>query len=548
MSSPNTKWSTAAVLVCYLLSVPTRSEDHDLSSKLLIDPLLIAQAAEVWSVIATQENQLWPGWDASKTPLLLYLPGEQDVLINHPDPPEGFVPYTGPVEFPGGRIMVKNGPTLIEYDGQNTSRKINGVETLVVADTLSNRMNNIRALIQDPSPTDEKVRELEYEALGSDVYDSMGMIAHEAFHVYQYRKAPNKGASEVALRTYPVLAVDNNVGFALEGDALAEVLRATTPQEARAAAVRWLAVRRDRRSHLDAEAIAYEDGTEFNEGLAKYVEYRMTGALEGRTPGPGMKWAQGFHGYQDLSGVRERLIDQMVKHMRGEINVNNDPYGSSPLRMRLYYSGMAVAVLLERLSPGWHEGILRPRATLTELAEQAIGASPEELAAALSAARSAPSYRSLVRTKEELEAEGKKRIETLLAEICERTEGSVTIDYTELKVSKVGIAYTPFGVVGVDADQTIYRMVPVRARVQPGYGFKQTEAAPVLHDRKQKTFRMPLRDRVARHDLEKLLGVESLSESSIRNVELELPGVKVSARRAIVTWDKGHVTVSFSYR
>jgi hypothetical protein len=185
---------------------------------------------------------------------------------------------------------------------------------------------------------------------------------------------------------------------------------------------------------------------------------------------------------------------------------------------------------------------------LTELAEQAIGASPEELAAALSAARSAPSYRSLVRTKEELEAEGKKRIETLLAEICERTEGSVTIDYTELKVSKVGIAYTPFGVVGVDADQTIYRMVPVRARVQPGYGFKQTEAAPVLHDRKQKTFRMPLRDRVARHDLEKLLGVESLSESSIRNVELELPGVKVSARRAIVTWDKGHVTVSFSYR
>ena len=67
---------------------------------LRIDPLLIAEAAEVWTLIAAPENPIWPGWNASDTPLLFYLPGEQDVLINHPRPPAGFMPYTGTVPRP----------------------------------------------------------------------------------------------------------------------------------------------------------------------------------------------------------------------------------------------------------------------------------------------------------------------------------------------------------------------------------------------------------------------------------------------------------------
>src|SRR4051794_9637633 len=71
-----------------------------------VSPLLIDAGAEVWSVVARNDNPIWPGWNAHDTPLLLYLPGQQDVLINHPHPAEGFSPYHGPLSFPGAEMWV----------------------------------------------------------------------------------------------------------------------------------------------------------------------------------------------------------------------------------------------------------------------------------------------------------------------------------------------------------------------------------------------------------------------------------------------------------
>src|ERR1039457_2390735 len=64
-----------------------------------VDPRLILEAQEAWKLIGTKENPVWPGWDASSTPLLFYLPGVQDVLIGHPHPPDGFVLYRSPFHF-----------------------------------------------------------------------------------------------------------------------------------------------------------------------------------------------------------------------------------------------------------------------------------------------------------------------------------------------------------------------------------------------------------------------------------------------------------------
>ena len=362
--------------------------------------------------------------------------------------------------------------------------------------------------------------------------------------MFQYRRAPGKGANELALRKYPVLSVDNNVGLALEGDALADALRANEPGRIRAATVRWLAVRRDRRSRLPTEAIEYEDGTEFNEGLAKYVEYRLCQVLEGRAPGAGMKWVQGFYGYGDLSEVRERLIGQMASHMRGEVNVNNDPYGASPLRMRLYYSGMAIAALLDGLSPGWHSRIFEPGTTLTQLAEEALDATPAELAAGLSSARHAQGHEALVEAKKQLESAGKKRIAELLTGIGDAPTGSVTVDYAALGEPEIAMAFTPFGIVAVDEDRTIHQLVPLRARLGPGCSFAQTEATPVLHDRKRRCFQFALPETVTRAQLAQALGLERLPSDVVSDLDLRLPGVAVSAERALLTWNAGHVVIS----
>ncbi len=121
---------------------------------LKVDPLLVAQASQVWSVIAQSKKPLWPGWNAADTPLLIYLTGKQDLLINHPKPPAGFKPYGGPIQCVAGKMWVRDGETTESMDGQNTSIDLAGVRTLVVSDTAANRRQWIQSLFDVPAGKD----------------------------------------------------------------------------------------------------------------------------------------------------------------------------------------------------------------------------------------------------------------------------------------------------------------------------------------------------------------------------------------------------------
>src|SRR5208337_1844102 len=503
---------------------------------LRVDPLLIAEAGDVWGLIASPNNPIWPGWDASGTPLLFYLPGEQDVLINHPHPPEGFLTYDGPVRFPGWRIFLKNGPTLIEWDGQNTSMDVEDIRTLVVADTLSNLRSQVSGLLQDPRPAAEKVQGLHFSDLAMDPYGQLAMVVHEAFHVFQEKQAPDNGANEMLLLYYPVLSVQNNVGFAQEGSALAEALRATDAAAFRRAAVRWLALRKDRRSSLPKKALEYEDGIEFMEGLAKYTEYRLFQVLEGRQPGPAMSWAQGFVGYADLAPQRERLIEKMVQNMSGAVNVNNDPYGTAPLRMRLYYSGMAVGVMLDSLSPGWKSRIFSPDTSLTSLAEEALKPSRAELDQALKEARGEAAYASLVEDKTRLAQEGKAHAEAVLKEIEGGPGVGLIVDYSELGSPKIGMSFTPFGITVVDGERTIFTQVPVEIAFGQEGEVAQKVPAPLLRDTGRRLVRFRLPQGATRAVVEKALGSAETSGGMVANLALDLPGATVKAAKAQIRW------------
>jgi len=513
------------------------------ANALRVDPLLIAEAAEVWALIASPDNPVWPGWDAASTPLLFYLPGVQDVLINHPSPPEGFLPYDGPVAFPGGRIYIRGEPTLIEWDGQNTSYDIEGTTTLVVADPLSNLRVQVSSLLLDERAADEKIQGLEFADLATDPYDQLATVAHEAFHVYQSERAPDKGANEMLLLQYPVLSVQNNVGFALEGTALAEALRARDDAAFRRGAVRWLAVRQDRRASLPPAAVEYEDGGEFTEGLAKYVEYRLFQVLEGRPSGPAMAWAQGFEGYADLTRQRESLIDQLVAHMSGAALVNNDPYGTAPLRMRLYYSGMAAGVLLDRLSPTWKERILQPEPSLTSLAEEALQPTPAELEQALAAARADTGYAALVGAKSRLAEAGRARIAAMLAAIEDGPGIALVVDYSQLGSPRLGMAFTPFGITAVDDQRTIFGQAPVAVAFGEDGQVQQTAPSPLLRDtgRQQVRFRLP--SNVTRTEVAATLGATPVGCELVADLAVELPGASLTAALARVTLGERELVV-----
>jgi len=521
-------------LLLALLAAPGVTFAADTNRDLRVDPRLLLEARTVWQVIGTPRNPVWPGWNAADTPILVYLPGVQDALIHHPHPPKGFVRYRGRTAFEPGALFLRDGPTTFSWDGQNTSTEIDGVPTLVVADTPSRLKEQIRGLLGDARPTETKLADLNYERdLVPDLYEEMATIAHEAFHVFQARRAPQKRANERDVRLYPCLSVENNVGMALEGKALADCMRVTDAKALRAAALRWLAVRRDRRQRLPRPAVAYEDGNEFSEGLAKYVELGLMRALEGRRPSDSLFLYQGFHGFTRLAEFREARVRRMVSAMRGEVNVNNDPYGTSPIRDRLYYSGMAIATLLDRIAPSWKTRILADSVTLTDLAAEALRATDADLRAALAEARSDPEYASMVARKTNLAEDGRRDTDSLLARVMRGGTTTLVFDYSALAGVKTGIGFTPFGVRALDTLRTIYTLVPIRASVgSKQTGFEETTPIPTLEDRGARTFTFPLERPLSAEEARNLAVSAEHALAAREDFKAELPGARVFAKRA----------------
>ncbi len=512
-------------------------------TRLRLDPRLLVQAAEVWAIASGEDNPIWPGWDVGETPLLFYYPGEQEVLINHPAPPAGFEPYAGPLSSLGWDIMVRNGETVFALDGQNTSVDVGGVQTLVVADTLSNLRSNLLMWAGAGSTSAEREEALNLSMLAADPYDQMAMILHEAFHVQQHRWGLNKSGNESALLTYPCLSVANNVGFALEAQALTEALTAADDEDVWLAALRWLAIRKHRHAELPRTAVAYEHGTEFNEGLAKYTEWRLTYAIEGRAPAPAMAWVRGFVGYEDMSFQREKLLASMRGFLTGEHVVNNDPYGTAPVRFRLYWSGMAIGGMLDVIYPEWKERMMQPGTTFTSLVEEALMPEPADLELVFAEVMEASGYDELVAQKTKLREEGQRAAHEKCEAILHGAGTLLTVDYSRRAGASVGFNFTPFGITRVDEMRTIYSQVPVGAMIGTGNVVRQTRAVPLLHDAKRGVACFRLEAEISAEDVAQALGVETLPQAPLADVAFELPGVTVDVRDAVVRANPGEIVV-----
>ncbi len=530
-----------APLACLSLVSAAPADGED--TLLRIDPRLLAQAAEAWAVAGEGQDPIWPGWEVRETPLLFYYPGEQEVLLNHPSPPAGFVPYRGPLAWPGGEIAVRDGETVFAIDGQNTSTDVNGVETLVVADTLSNLRNNLLAWSQTPGSRAEREAALNLEMLAANPYQQMGLILHEAFHVEQNRWGLDKGADELAILQYPCLSVANNVGVALEADLLEEALTTEDEEALWTAALRWLAIRTHRRAGIPPAARAYEDGIEFIEGLATYVEWRLTYAVEGREPAPAMAWVRGFGGYADMSAERARLLATMRGFLTGERIVNNDPYGAAAVRFRLYWSGMAIGGLLDRIYPEWKQRIVEPGTTLTSLVEEALMPTAEDLEMAREEVFATAGHDALVAEKEQLREDGLRVAQELCAAILDGEGTLVVVDYSGLPGVAVHFAFTPFGITRVDEGRTIYRQVPIGARFGAAGSVQQTVAAPLLHDEAGRRVSFRLEEGFSLEDLLAALGRERLGDAPLTDLSCELPGVRFEASRAALHWSEGELVV-----
>jgi hypothetical protein len=319
-----------------------------------------------------------------------------------------------------------------------------------------------------------------------DPYFKLQVILHEAFHVYQNKKAPEKEANEMVVAQYPLLDPENNALYVMEGNILKDALFAQDSNASLEKIKEFVAVRSYRQSRLDSSCVEYEDLNEYSEGLAKYVEYKFMKIGEAIEPTKEMYFHQGFNGYR---GILSNKFRSAVDNMVNIVAVNDDrfgnKFGSGPLRFKLYDLGACQALLLDYAMPRWKEKIFQPGIYLTDLLKQSVALKTDELKRYLGLAKLEYKYNEAYRSKADFEKEGKRKIEEKVSSILKTEKTLVKISYGGMTKKAMVARYTPFGVTHVGNESTIYEMVPALIVFRKGVMLDFRQAIPVLVDQEK---------------------------------------------------------------
>lgn len=343
------------------LSNQTLPDQIDASDRLA--DLDEARLAETLHLKQELGDQVWPGLAAAEIPILLW--NEEDsFLVNYDDEamaPAGWQVVTDDT-FQGQpyyrRATVDPQNFAVQIDDQWAA----SMGTKLQADLF------VREMIQGslPPPINQIVP---YSLLIQPSEVQISGVLHEAFHVFQLELA--RARLEDAELAYQdddrYWAVDPrmNEAWQEEIDLLAQALDASSDEQAADLAGQFLERRRERRQahSLDPDLVAFERRFEWLEGLAKYVElesWRQAAETEGYQPLPAMAEDPDFDGY---AGFADRLSQEI-----GQMKRQADQEGDT----RFYYTGMAQAMLLDRLAADWKERVMEEGVWVEDLLAQAV--------------------------------------------------------------------------------------------------------------------------------------------------------------------------------
>lgn len=368
---------SAAILVLVNRSLATESARPD-----RLDDAQKALLAEFIQVRQQLGEETWPGWGRAEIPAIVYNEAYA-FLVGYPEPPEGWIKVPqgdergGPWEpvaddsFGGAPYYRQPLPAGGETPEAFTVK----VGERWVASLLTQEWMEIdlREHLREQVPA-FVAPILPYSLMpgiflrGSDGYISA--LAHESFHAYQGTVAPQRLAAAERIAPqgdadYPWADASLQEAWQGELDLLAQALQAQTETETAALAQQFLAQRAARRESagLSATLVDYERQREWLEGLARYVEleiWRQASLAEGYDPSAALQDDPDFSEYGTFDRRWSQEIDQM-KRMAGDEGDG-----------RFYYSGMAQAVLLDRLMPGWKSEALDDGVFLEDLLAQSV--------------------------------------------------------------------------------------------------------------------------------------------------------------------------------
>ncbi|HSM54906.1 MAG TPA: hypothetical protein VK879_02025 [Candidatus Sulfomarinibacteraceae bacterium] len=207
---------------------------------------------------------------------------------------------------------------------------------------------------------------------GSEKYISL--LSHESFHAFQGLNAEERLLqAELANRRYQEhypwedrsLETAWDAELTLLADAAEEAQNGASDERLAEMARQFLILRERRReaNDLNSMQVQFEQQREWVEGQAKYMELQswLLASEDDYTPLPDAAERNDLASYKGADDAWSKEIDQ-IRRMAGD-------HGDG----RFYYSGLAQAVLLDHLRPGWKAEVLNGEATLEALLSEGLG-------------------------------------------------------------------------------------------------------------------------------------------------------------------------------
>jgi len=340
-----------------LITAPSAAISHE---TVALDPLDKARLAEALHLKRALGERVWPGWGETEMPVLIWKRAHS-FLIGHPSPPAPWEPVANDT-FQGQAYYYRT-----TDDPQNFAVWVGDRWAASLA-TKGEVDAYLIEMIGDAVPPPLRAV-VPYRLIIQPTEVQITGLLHEAFHVYQAEVAPERlDAAEAFHRrgtAYWTADEAMHEAWKTEIDLLAQALKARSDHKAAELAQEFLEQRTRRRteSGLDATLIDYERQLEWEEGLAKYVElaaWRAAHQAPDYAPMPDMAGDPDFKEYRSFERRWSQEIGQMKRQAARE--------GET----RFYYTGMAQAMLLDRLQPGWKERALSEEVWLESLLERAL--------------------------------------------------------------------------------------------------------------------------------------------------------------------------------
>lgn len=303
---------------------------------------------ESWKILDEFSGQVWQEWENYKEiAYFTAVPMKQDLLINPPsDPKKNFFlvntkmyPIRVYLRDPGECKKIWGGAYRYEIEG----KRYKGVQFHCPSIDYSNK-----TYLQFSKNYLHQDTILFKELFYSDNFYK-GIIIHEAFHIWQFKKAKIKAKNESHVSSF-----SPNETFQLlantEGEILAEAFLTIDNQKLKELTKRFLQIRRERREFITDVDIMWEKRNEFIEGTAIYVETKM---LELDDP---KYW----------SALKNVLYLQIMRSPQ----LYND---ENQATQRCYFLGLAQAYILDKLIGNeWKKMIMKEGIYFEDLLESTI--------------------------------------------------------------------------------------------------------------------------------------------------------------------------------